>query len=637
MKNKHANTAEKSDFEMGHQLLESIDIPRNVLDMLFSALLLTSLCVYIGGNLLFHEKTAFLLSSLVSLPSFAALMIIYMISHYLSSIAWGVVLTYGLMSLVTYGRATSLNFLFYAIALLALIYSVRFIRVRYGLWPKLLLMAVTAAVTILFVTNAYTSFDMLARLYSGAVKQDTLFHASIAAMIKNYGITSTGLNGLVSTPYHVLSHILIASISGLSGVNVIEVYGVAPWVFFAPILIFGVVAVCCALDKNSSNSIPITWSTACFILAFFPFVLDRWIVWDSFFVSESYLTSLGLLLVATPILFKKRLTVFDCLLALALAVLISYAKASVGLVYVGLWFARAIIIQRMISKIDLILSILIACIASITVLGAAEASASAIGVAPFDFIYNYTRDGQCLVSNCDTYSSAMQRWNPRIAKGTIIFVFMLMHFLPTWIFTSYVLINNGFRRAWRQPATIYCVSSFIAGMAIVAIFQIPGGAVYYFTNVAFFVALPLVVGIAAHHFNSLRFTHWPILVLILASVSWVKNHERPGIFWPNAVAIQKNRLVDELLQARTDSLRNAVLKPSKELPTDNPITICWGQPFIYPAVSERPWTNVVDFTKKCKYKYYGYESYGITDTKQKITNRPKLMQGMQIISWPPEP
>ena len=123
--------------------------------------------------------------------------------------------------------------LFYALGGGACIYFIRNLRFN----KKILLLAMLTSLTCLG-TKSYTSFNMIKRLAADRIAQDTLFHSSIAAMLKNYGVTSTGLHGLVEIQYHVFSHWLYAGVSRLSGVSVFEVYGIIPFLFFIPLLLF---------------------------------------------------------------------------------------------------------------------------------------------------------------------------------------------------------------------------------------------------------------------------------------------------------------------------------------------------------------------------------------------------------------
>ncbi|MDX1959899.1 MAG: hypothetical protein SFU98_15115 [Leptospiraceae bacterium] len=67
---------------------------------------------------------------------------------------------------------------------------------------------------------------------------DTLFHSSIAEMIKNYGKVSTGLHGLPRVHYHVLSHFLYAQVASILNFKTYLAYGFSTYLVFAPILVY---------------------------------------------------------------------------------------------------------------------------------------------------------------------------------------------------------------------------------------------------------------------------------------------------------------------------------------------------------------------------------------------------------------
>jgi hypothetical protein len=67
---------------------------------------------------------------------------------------------------------------------------------------------------------------------------DTLFHASVAEMIKNYGKASTGLHGLPTIHYHILSHFLYAKTASILEQKSVIVYGFCNYLVFAPIFVY---------------------------------------------------------------------------------------------------------------------------------------------------------------------------------------------------------------------------------------------------------------------------------------------------------------------------------------------------------------------------------------------------------------
>src|SRR6185437_13412747 len=212
------------------------------------------------------------------------------------SIEWGIVACIGLLLGAVFGPHAISAPVAAVLLLLGLADTLRSLRLPRRELMRATAMAATATVTIVLTLNPYTSFDMIARLHAGSVRLDTLYHASIGAMIKNYGVVSTGLNGLVPTPYHALSHALYAAVSLLSTQPVIEAYGVASWLLFAPLLIFSATACSVMLCGRRRIDAAAAWIAACVLLTLAPAVFGSWGLWNSYFTSESYLVSLTLLL-----------------------------------------------------------------------------------------------------------------------------------------------------------------------------------------------------------------------------------------------------------------------------------------------------------------------------------------------------
>jgi hypothetical protein len=70
---------------------------------------------------------------------------------------------------------------------------------------------------------------------------DSLFHASIAQMIKSYGLSSVGLHGVPYLPYHWGSHWIFAQLSSLLRMTPLDVYNVVvPTTFYLPLMLSAV-------------------------------------------------------------------------------------------------------------------------------------------------------------------------------------------------------------------------------------------------------------------------------------------------------------------------------------------------------------------------------------------------------------
>ncbi|MDR2947188.1 MAG: hypothetical protein LBV79_10650, partial [Candidatus Adiutrix sp.] len=209
----------------GNDFVESVEISATHVNQLFCMLLATLLCTLLLGNLLFRDWDILRATVRVAAVCVGFTGIFYCVSKLLNSLAWGLVCLYGMILVVVYCRSPFANALFYLVAGAACVYALKFLRIQKTAYWSALAAGIIGAVTTLGARGAYISFDLLKSVMERGAHQDILYHASIASMIKNYGITSSGLHGLVDTPYHVLSHQLMAAISSLSGVGVLETYG----------------------------------------------------------------------------------------------------------------------------------------------------------------------------------------------------------------------------------------------------------------------------------------------------------------------------------------------------------------------------------------------------------------------------
>jgi len=620
----------------GHHLIDELGLRDQALNQLFGALFLTAVGVFIGANLLLLDPLVLVHSAQISLICIAMLLVFYFFSRQAGSPIWGLALTYGLMWVLVYShsRLPWLVPMFYVLTLFALLYALRFLRVSRQDFGLLFFMAVIAVVTILGVTEPYTSFDMLSRLHAGDVNKDTLFHASIAAMIKNYGIASTGLQGLVETPYHTFSHVLMAGLSLISGLGVIEVYGVASWVFFAPILIFSITTLCAMLDRSRQLPLPLAWGLTAVLLVLMPFFFGSWAVWNSFFVSESYLVSLGLFVLGLAVLFKRQLSPSDLLLVLLLSALISNSKASVGLIFSGLWLTRLIFVRGSGVWREFAALMLATLALGWVVFNSAKASSGTISFGPLHLIETYTFLGNRL----GIVASAI-RAGTDVSILTVLLAFVavssffVLHFVPSWAVIGMTFYRGSMPGVFRTPLSVYSLAAVVAGVLIVSAFAMPGGSAIYFSNVAFFVSLPGLVAMLATGMERLGGNQrWMLIFgVFLVSLLGFKSFYQASAFNHRHSAHKENDLINALSRLRNTSALQTVLRPSPDALASNPVKDCTAQPFVFPAVSERPWVGVINADPgSCAYIYYGYSQYGITPGKQGASIEPKLLPGMVI-------
>ncbi len=127
---------------------------------------------------------------------------------------------------------------------------------------------------------------------------DTSFHAALTEMLRNFGVVSVGLDGLVPQFHHFGSHFWLGAVSGIFDMPAIELYPMAFQIFAVPCFTFYFLYAAAYLMRERLHN-PVTLITAGLIL---PFVTS-WFFLDKLLLSESYLFSLILFLAAVPLLF----------------------------------------------------------------------------------------------------------------------------------------------------------------------------------------------------------------------------------------------------------------------------------------------------------------------------------------------
>lgn len=616
---------------IGGGLVDSLSIYSERLNYIFALLISSALWVMIGGNIIARSETAFIASTRIGAASLGVVLLFYALSHYTKSLIWGIALTSGALWVGVYGGDLG-QYALYFLTVMSGLYSARHLRWHAAEWPNIVLAGFIAALTVLFVEHAYTSFNIGAKLLYGEVHQDTLFHASIAAMIKNYGVTSTGLNGLVDISYHLLSHVFFAALSMLSGVSALETYGVATWVLFAPLLIFSIVGTIVTLDRTGTLEIARMWLLTCVSLIILPYLFSGWLLGMSYFVSESYMVSLGLFVLSLPLLLKKNLSKSDLLLVLITTTLIAYTKGSVGAVYFGLWLTRLLFIADK-AKLSILLCVIASGLGIYFVANesANDAIESLIKINLFHLLTHYTSYGACISNSCNPFSDTASI-TVYLNFSVLVLGFVLLHFAPSSILIALSLIQDGVKGTLKSPIMVYVGASTLAGIAIACSLEIPGGGAYYFSNVAMFVALPTFVGLFTYC-SQLFMNGKTLSCLALLCIFSIKYPLLIKEIRPARVAPPENALVDALTNMRDTSSKEHVYLLEKKNGADikYPITSCTAQPFIYPAVSERPWSGVIDHQSKCEYVYYGYPAYKIpADKEEKMP--PPVMQGMSLMT-----
>lgn len=616
-------------------LVDRVTLTTPALDLLTAALLLTSLGVFLVSNLLLATAAALQRSLPSAAVSLGILAFFCAAARLLGNSGWAIVASYGLLLATILGPPAVMSPVDILLFVLGLGYVMRTLRLSRHEFALVLAMATVGTATIVLTPYHYTSFDIISRSHMGYIRLDTLYHASISAMIKNYGVVSTGLNGLVATPYHALSHALFAAISVISASPVVQVYGVAPWVLFAPLLIFAATA-CCKMEAGHEDTNAAgVWIVVCVLLAFAPAVFGRWGLWDSYFTSESYLVSLALFLLTLPLLWKRSLNWGDYLLLILLTIGISAAKASVGLMLVGLFSLRLLVYRSESSMRDVLALPLMIGLTAVVVFDSAQANSGNVGFGPLHFIEHYSALGRHLLQLHEAVRvGASVSWRTAALAGVAVLGFILVHFGASWTVLVDAVRREGFSVGLRSPNVVYSLGAVGAALAIVCVFRILGGSAYYFTNVAFFVSLPAFAAIAVRVYDSasvLRRVALVCVALVPFLIDVKINREESE--WAAANPVSSNALVAALLAAQENAPKEIVLQVDNASAALNPVRDCRARPFVFPAFSERPWVWPVPNNADCSYADYGYQSYRIGSVTHQPAVPVRLPRGGHIADW----
>ena len=205
--------------------------------------------------------------------------------------------------------------------------------------PRLLLLplAVIFAVYVFYYFNQWNYAGVFMPEYAllGRLRKDGYFATVIAHMIQNFGVSSTGLDGLTRLRYHVGSHAWFAGLGKIAGTMPLLTYPFIHQIVLIPAqmlaLLFSIV---CAAGTRRRL---ITGVGAALVMVFVTDALGR----PSHYVSESYAAGVTGLLFFWPLLLDllrspergRREDLIRMALALAAVFLISSLKISAGIVW----------------------------------------------------------------------------------------------------------------------------------------------------------------------------------------------------------------------------------------------------------------------------------------------------------------
>lgn len=189
----------------------------------------------------------------------------------------------------------------------------------------------------------------------------------------------------------------------------------------------------------------------------------------------------------------------------------------------------------------------------------------------------------------------------------------------------------------RSPVAIYSLGAVAGGLFFVLLFEIPGGSAFYFSNVSFFVALPAILaGISRWFVADVGKEIRPaISLLIIGGVALLVGLASAKHLYLSSskppVAGVKNPLIERLTSIRKKADKALVVEAGEDMARLNPIAECAARPFVFPAVSERPWVGIIKIGDGCAYQHYGYPDYNVAPGQFGALPAPQL-RGLPLVS-----
>ncbi len=445
---------------------------------------------------------------------------------------------------------------------------------------------------------------------------DTLFHASLAEMIKSFGTVSTGLHGLPKVHYHILSHFFFACLSKILKTQVYEVYGFAQYLVMGPFLVYSYFRLADGFLKVQAGGIR--------FLLFSGIVIFSSVFSRNFgqsipnITSESYFLSVILFAgFLHSVYFPYRKLYLENFICSVYLFLMTLAKISVGSLGAAV-FCIHIILSKRLNVFEKTVQLIFALAAWIA--GYSLARTTDIPGLEVKFSWMF-------------YQKALY---PSLTIPQFIF----SHFIYYWLFLGIFAARILFGGLQRKDITEFLSFSAIFSVGLLALNITIDSSGYYFSNVLYFYfigyflyEIRILSRLSAY--SKLNIHQTAVLIVFgyctLSSVNFftgkflfsidktlqIRNEVLANRFY-------ENRYVNHLKKIREDKQMDfMVYIPKKETgfwdnlddkysPWSSPGQQCIKMPFIIPLISGLPAVYGLPKNtpeKNCFIFFRGYESY----------------------------
>ncbi|MDO1450976.1 hypothetical protein Q0590_32175 [Rhodocytophaga aerolata] len=345
-------------------------------------------------------------------------------------------------------------------------------------------------------SDGYHDPLFLENMVVGVFKLDSIFHLSVAQMIKTYGIPSTGLNGTPQLMYHWGSHWLFAKLATLLDISILDSYHLVYPALFLPL--YFKLSLTFSYDvflfKNSNpviaTGVGLKFWLTFFILqiGFLPYsFVNKWAVSDSWIESESYSISLAFLFITLSMFlgfYKKistdsqsKLILYILLIPLLLGFL-GLLKASILILTMASFFY--VFLKLRLFKITSYSLIL--CLTLVLIYLLYKSTMSSYSQAEADFHPFHFIKTQVIEDWKGLFFYVHYFWS-------ILYIFLRLNEQNILDFRSLKAAYLENKLIDLELIVIIAVLGFLPGF----VFDINGGSAYYFSDVQARISIALLI------------------------------------------------------------------------------------------------------------------------------------------------
>lgn len=442
---------------------------------------------------------------------------------------------------------------------------------------------------------------------------DTVHHAAFSEMIGNFGVVSTGMNGLVETPYHVLSHRLVYIFSRLALTDSFTAYPYVLILIYIPLL-----AVLSSRLVGNTSIGKSSFLVLGLVLLAVKLLRGAYIS-DVFLSSETQVLSMIILVVYLS-QHESNLSrqIPSGLAAMSLCLLATLSKGPIGVILWCTEVVRSILTIRKITVAQLFVFVVGGLLLGVAILYAARGNSGTVDIGFVAFVNRISMDTSWMKLTTKLVGDIS-------ARRIYTFEYFLGHYSLSVGLIAYGLIK---RYDMRSRMWVSLIISTMIGIIVDLFLDLGGPNNYWITCIQFFIATILLSSLSVSH----RWSNRYVMVAIALTVGLL------GI--PNfRVKVQESNLRPDprikSVLTRVDitrTLEPTILRDDIGLSSSlSTVVPDWKSLALYfPAFSGQPWTDVIQKEQNSQFIGWTYDFYEFQSTEGQDNQLQRSTHGLSI-------